>query len=66
MNLAPLNYPFDDLTIGAFGNIILFATGVAASFALTPDARDEKGTFWHWRKERRLRMARALSEIVER
>jgi len=66
VNLAPLNYPFDDLTIGAFGNIILFATGVAASFALTPDARDEKGTFWHWRKERRLRMARALSEIVER
>ena len=31
VDLGGLNYPFDELTIGAFGNIILFSAGALAS-----------------------------------
>ncbi|MGC4049670.1 MAG: sodium:solute symporter [Paludibaculum sp.] len=48
VNLAPMNYPGDDLTIGAVGNIILFAAGMAASLLEKPVLADEKGTVWHW------------------
>jgi solute:Na+ symporter, SSS family len=52
VNLAPFNFPYDDLVIGALGNIILFATGWLGSF-LMPSLNDEPaGTFWHWRKSR--------------
>lgn len=56
VNLAPINYPFDDLTIGAFGNIILFVFGLVAS-VLTSAAPmiEEKGTFWRWRAARQTR-----------
>jgi SSS family solute:Na+ symporter len=48
VNLAPLNYPGDDLTIGAVGNIILFVSGLAASLLDRPTAASDKGTVWHW------------------
>jgi solute:Na+ symporter, SSS family len=35
LHLSPFNFPYDELTIGAFGNIILFAIGLAASL-ITP------------------------------
>lgn len=56
VNLAPFNYPYDDLTIGAFGNIILFVTGLLASLVFPPAEADTKGTFWHWRDARRARL----------
>jgi SSS family solute:Na+ symporter len=31
VNLAPFNYPYDDLTIGAFGNVVLFVAGLMGS-----------------------------------
>ncbi|WP_321472948.1 sodium:solute symporter [uncultured Paludibaculum sp.] len=48
VNLAPWNYPGDDLTIGAAGNIILFVTGLAASLLARPTEAGDKGTVWHW------------------
>ncbi len=62
VNLGSLNFPFDELTIGAFGNIVLFVVGAAVSFltirhaterAADPDA----GTLWHWLRNRRTRHA---------
>jgi SSS family solute:Na+ symporter len=57
VSIAPFNFPFDELTIGAFGNIILFAIGAAASLTTasksagkTTDA--DEGTLWHWLRTR--------------
>jgi SSS family solute:Na+ symporter len=55
LNLGSLNYPGDDLTIGACGNMILFVTGLAASMLTNPADVDERGTFWHWRAMRHAR-----------
>ena len=52
LDLGSFNYPWDDLTIGAFGNIILFTTGLLASFFTAPETTDDRGTFWHWRATR--------------
>jgi SSS family solute:Na+ symporter len=49
VDMAAFNYPWDDLTIGAFGNIVLFVTGLLASLLTAPADAPEKGTFWHWR-----------------
>lgn len=56
-DLKALNFPYDELTIGAFGNIILFVTGAAVSY-LTPrnssdTADSDVGTVWHWLRKRR-------------
>jgi SSS family solute:Na+ symporter len=61
VNLGTMNYPWDDLTIGAMGNIILFVTGFAASFLTRADSIDERGTVWHWRA---VRHARAVEKGV--
>jgi solute:Na+ symporter, SSS family len=53
INLAPFNFPYDDLTIGALGNIILFAAGWLASLLMRSSDVEATGTFWHWRKARR-------------
>lgn len=47
VDLGGWNYPGDDLTIGAGGNIVLFVTGLAASLA-APRAVGQEGTVWHW------------------
>ena len=52
LDLGSFNYPWDDLTIGAFGNIILFTTGLLASLFTAPETTDDRGTFWHWRATR--------------
>jgi SSS family solute:Na+ symporter len=62
VNLAPFNFPFDELTIGAFGNIVLFVAGAAASFltarhAVERAADPDAGTLWHWLRTRRARHA---------
>ncbi|MCZ2156348.1 MAG: sodium:solute symporter [Bryobacterales bacterium] len=55
LDLAPYNFPYDELTIGAFGNIVLFVTGAAASLLPvgneTADV-DAHGTVWHWLRTR--------------
>ena len=56
INLAPFNFPYDDLTIGALGNIILFATGWLASLLMRSSDVEATGTFWHWRKAKRHRV----------
>jgi SSS family solute:Na+ symporter len=58
VNLEPFNFPFDELTIGAFGNITLFVIGVAVSLltAGRPDG-EEAGTLWHWLRTRQERRA---------
>jgi SSS family solute:Na+ symporter len=53
VNIGALNYPGDDLTIGAAGNVVLFCTGLAASLVNRPSEANEKGTLWHWRATRR-------------
>jgi SSS family solute:Na+ symporter len=55
VNLGGFNYPGDDLTIGAAGNIILFAAGFLASLFNRPAESEEQGTVWHWRSTRRRR-----------
>lgn len=52
VNLGWFNYPGDDLTIGAVGNIILFATGLAVSLLTGSAEGEERGTFRHWRASR--------------
>ena len=56
INLAPFNFPYDDLTIGALGNIILFATGWLASLLMRSSDVETTGTFWHWRKAKHHRV----------
>lgn len=53
LDLGVLNYPWDDLTIGAMGNIILFVTGLAASLMTPEEEIDDRGTVWHWLALRR-------------
>jgi SSS family solute:Na+ symporter len=48
VNLGNWNYPGDDLTIGAVGNIVLFAAGFAVTLFAPRPERHEKGTLWHW------------------
>lgn len=48
IDLAPFNYPYDDLTIGAFGNIILFTTGLIGSLLVPARVEGSDGTYWHW------------------
>lgn len=58
VDLQSLNFPFDELTIGAFGNIVLFLVGAAVSY-LTPSnntsatSDPDAGTVWHWLRKRR-------------
>lgn len=56
LDLAPYNFGFDELTIGALGNIVLFAAGAAASmppFSRERAAEEPHGTVWHWLRTRR-------------
>jgi SSS family solute:Na+ symporter len=53
LDLGGWNYPGDDLTIGAGGNIILFVTGVAAAMFNSRAERHEAGTLWHWMAARK-------------
>jgi hypothetical protein len=53
VDAGAFKYPWDDLTIGAVGNIILFSTGLLATLFTRRATEDEKGTWWHWRANRR-------------
>lgn len=53
VDLGGANYPGDDLTIGAFGNILLFVTGFLVSRFTPKSEADHKGTYWHWRETRK-------------
>jgi SSS family solute:Na+ symporter len=60
VDFGGVNFPFDELTIGALGNIILFAAGAAASIVARRSKASrageaDVGTFWHWRRMRQLR-----------
>jgi solute:Na+ symporter, SSS family len=60
IDAAPFNFPFDELTIGALGNIILFVTGALVSMLSAPashPAEAEAGTVWHWLRSRQQRHA---------
>ena len=62
VNLSPFNFPYDELTIGAFGNIILFAIGLAASLVTATTSAGEQmkatdGTLWEWLRTRETRHA---------
>jgi SSS family solute:Na+ symporter len=60
VDLGSYNYSGDDLTIGALGNIILFVSGLAASFFTSPTEESSVGTFWHWRETRRAEVAEGV------
>lgn len=53
VNIAPFNFPFDDLTIGALGNIILFTAGLISSLVLPGRTEASKGTYWHWKHSKK-------------
>jgi SSS family solute:Na+ symporter len=63
VDLSSFNYPGDDLTIGACGNIILFVTGWIASRLTKPGDVDDRGTFWHWRAVRKSRSAEIVMNV---
>jgi hypothetical protein len=58
LDLGPLKFPFDELTIGAIGNIVLFVVGAAVSLLTSRHAAEiaadpGAGTVWHWLRNRR-------------
>jgi SSS family solute:Na+ symporter len=62
VKLDRFNFTFDELTIGAFGNIILFVVGAAVSLftvrhAVERAADPDAGTLWHWLRSRHARRA---------
>ena len=57
VNLGGFNFPFDELTIGAFGNIALFVVGVAVSLVTASTVGEDAGTLWHWLRTRQERRA---------
>ncbi len=62
VDLARLNFPFDELTIGAVGSIILFVVGTGASFLTagapaTETREPDAGTLWHCLRTRHTRHA---------
>jgi SSS family solute:Na+ symporter len=59
LNMGWLNFPFDELTIGAFGSIILFVVAMAASFLTARRQTPDAGTLWHWLRTRQIRAARS-------
>jgi SSS family solute:Na+ symporter len=57
VSIAPFNFPFDELTIGALGNIILFAIGAAVSLMAAAKSAGkttdtDEGTLWYWLRTR--------------
>ncbi len=64
LNLGSLNFPFDELMIGALGNIVLFACGAVVSLLTARHAEEvasdpDAGTLWHWLRTRRAKQAAA-------
>ena len=61
INLAPYNFPWDDLMIGAVGHVGLVVVGYLASLALPSGVRSKDGlhavTLWDWLDARRVRKA---------
>jgi SSS family solute:Na+ symporter len=60
IDAGPVRFPFDELTIGAFGNIVLFLVGAAVSLvtsrhAVERAADPDAGTLWHWLRTRHAR-----------
>lgn len=55
LNLHNYNYPWHEYTIGAIGNLLLLAVGLAAAafFPATADARSNN-TLWDWLASRKL------------
>jgi len=53
-NIGRFNYPWDDLTIGALGNIVLFTAGLVASLLTSATVSEDNGTVWHWLRVRRV------------
>jgi len=52
LDLGSLNYPYHDLTIGAFGNIVLFVAGFIASLPWRGGrTTTDENTLWHWRRQ---------------
>jgi SSS family solute:Na+ symporter len=48
LDLGRFNYPWDDLTIGAMGNLVLFAAGYVASLAFPAEHPSDTETLWGW------------------
>ena len=54
INLGHFSYPWHDLTIGAVGQLVFFAAGLAGSLIFEPEQRPEaEVTLWTWLAERR-------------
>jgi SSS family solute:Na+ symporter len=67
INAGSFNFPFDELTIGAIGNIVLFVVGAAVSFitarhAVESAADPDAGTLWHWLRTRNAPRAQGVVE----
>jgi len=65
LNLAPFNFSLGELTIGAFGNIMLFVVGATVSFMTIASAADRKsepdaGTVWNWLRSSSARHAQTV------
>lgn len=60
VNVAPFNFPFDELTIGGLGNLVLFLVGAGVSLVITAQTTERRsevdaGTVWHWLRSRHAR-----------
>jgi SSS family solute:Na+ symporter len=65
IDLGPYSFPWDDLMIGAVGNVVLFVVGYAASFAFRTRSEGELApvTLWMWlRRNRTLEVEAPVGE----
>jgi hypothetical protein len=53
VNLAPYNYPWDDLTIGAVGHVVMLVTGHLGSLFFASEPVAAESIVWHWIRLRR-------------
>jgi SSS family solute:Na+ symporter len=66
LNLHRYNYPWSEFTIGVFGNLLLFATGlICAAFFPAPKSLSSTHTLWNWLANRKRDRKRSSLQAVQ-
>lgn len=54
VDMAPYNYPWNDLTIGAVGHVVMLVVGYLGSLLFAPESDElARRTLWRWLRERK-------------
>ena len=69
VDMAPYTYKWDDLMIGAVGNVLLIIIGYGASLLFGGRAADPRGTqaltLWDWLLRRPIKTPTQVSEVAK-